>query len=150
MMLAPLSYSISNGGQYEGRTMIPIIDDFIRRFSLTDFVVVADSGLMSAKNISLLETAGYKYILGARIRNESPSIKDWILSADHTDGNMEECRKSGTQRLIVSYSAARARKNARNRDKGLERLLKAYAKGTLTKENANKRGYNKFLDISKA
>lgn len=145
----PLSYSIFNGSQYEGRTMIPIIDDFVQRFSLTDFVVVADSGLMSAKNIALLETAGYKYILGARIRSESPSIKAWILSVERTDGNMEECRKNGTQRLIVSYSETRARKNAWNRDKGLERLRKAYAKGTLTKENVNRRGYNKFLDISK-
>lgn len=53
------------------------------------------------------------------------------------------------QRLIVSYSETRARKNAWNRDKGLERLRKTYAKGTLTKEDVNRRGYNKFLDISK-
>ena len=78
----PLSYSIFNGSQYEGRTMIPIIDDFVQRFNLTDFVVVADSGLMSAKNVALLESAGYQYILGARIRSESPTIKDWILSLD--------------------------------------------------------------------
>jgi transposase len=50
----PLSYSIFNGSQYEGYTMIPIIDDFVSRFSLTDFVIVADSGLMSAKNITVL------------------------------------------------------------------------------------------------
>ncbi len=145
----PLSYSIFNGSQYEGRTMIPIIDDFVQRFNITDLVIVADSGLMSAKNVALLESAGYKYILGARIRSESPAIKEWVLSVDRTDGHMEECRKSDTQRLIVSYSGTRARKNVWNRDKGVERLRKAYAKGTLTKENVNKRGYNKFLDISK-
>ena len=145
----PLSYSIFNGSQYEGRTMIPIIDDFVQRFNLTDFVVVADSGLMSAKNVAMLESVGYKYILGARIRSESPAIKDWILSVDRTDGSMSEYRKNDTQRLIVSYSDTRARKNAWNRNKGVERLRKAYAKGTLTKDNVNKRGYNKFLDISK-
>ena len=145
----PLSYSVFNGSQYEGHTMIPIIDDFVQRFNLTDFVVVADSGLMSAKNVALLEAAGYKYILGARIRSESPTIKDWILSVDRTDGSMSEYLKSNTQRLIVSYSDTRARKNAWNRNKGVERLRKAYAKGTLTKDNVNKRGYNKFLDISK-
>lgn len=145
----PLSYSIFNGSQYEGRTMIPIIDDFVQRFNLTDFIIVADSGLMSTKNVELLESAGYKYILGARIRNESPKMKDWVLSVNRTDGNVEECRKSDTQRLIVSYSESRARKNAWNRDKGVDRLRKAYAKGTLTKENVNKRGYNKFLEISK-
>ena len=47
----PLSYSIFNGSQYEGRTMIPIIDDFIQRFSIKEFVIVADSGLMSVLSI---------------------------------------------------------------------------------------------------
>ncbi len=44
--------------------MIPIIDDFVHRFSLKDFVVVADSGLMSGKNVKLLRSAGYKYSRG--------------------------------------------------------------------------------------
>ena len=145
----PMSYSIFNGSQYEGRTMIPVIDDFVQRFKLTDFIVVADSGLMSTRNVELLESAGYRYILGARIRNESQRIKDWILEADRTDGNIVECRRNDTQRLIVSYSDARAKKSAWNRSKGVERLRKAYAKGPLTKDNVNKRGYNKFLDISR-
>lgn len=145
----PLSYSVFNGKQYEGYTMIPVIDDFVRRFGLTDFVVVADSGLMNEANIGLLESAGYKYILGARIRSESLEIRDWMLGIDWTDGRCEEHERRAGQRLIVSYSDARAKKNARNREKGVERLKKAYAKGTLTKDKVNKRGYNKFLDISK-
>ena len=145
----PMSYSIFNGGQYEGRTMIPVIDDFVQRFRLTDFIVVADSGLMNAKNVELLESAGYRYILGARIRNEPAKVKDWILAVDRTDGNIAECLRDDGRRLIVSYSDARAKKNAWNRGKGGERLRKAYAKGTLTKENVNRRGYNKFLEIGK-
>ena len=121
----PMSYSIFNGSQYEGRTMIPVIDDFVRRFNLTDFIVVADSGLMSTRNVELLESAGYRYILGARIRNEPQKIKDRILAADRTDGNIVEFRRNDNQRLIVSYSGARARKNAMNRNKGVERLRKA-------------------------
>lgn len=34
-----------------------------------------------------------------------------------------------------------------NRDKGIRRLEKAYRRGTLTKDNINKRGYNKFLKM---
>lgn len=67
----PLSYSLFNGSQYEGRTMLPIVEDFIQRFNLDDFIIVSDSGLMNKTNISLLESAGYKYIIGARIKNES-------------------------------------------------------------------------------
>ena len=129
--------------------MIPIIDDFVQRFGLEDFVVVADSGLMSAKNVALLESAGYKYIIGARIKSESPELRAWMMSVEWTDGAIAECRRAGAQRLIVGYSEARARKNAWNSDKGVERLRKAYAKGALTKQDVNRRGYNKFLDISK-
>ena len=75
----PLSYSIFNGAQYEGRTMIPIIDDFIQRFNIKDFIVVADSGLLNKTNVDLLRQAGYKYILGARIKKESADIVEWML-----------------------------------------------------------------------
>ncbi len=145
----PLSYSIFNGKQYEGYTMTPIIDDFVRRFSLTDFIVVADAGLMSEANVRLLEEAGYKYVIGARIRKESPAVKEWMLSIKKADGHMEEYRKRGGRRLVVSYSESRAKKNAHNRNEGVDRLRQAYAKGTLTKDKVNRRGYNKFLDISK-
>src|SRR5215469_2867313 len=40
----PLSYSLFSGAQYEGRTMLPIVEDFVQRFHLDDFVIVADSG----------------------------------------------------------------------------------------------------------
>ena len=51
-------------------------------------------------------------------------------------------------RLIVGYSNERAKKNAYDRVQGVERLKKRYAKGTLTKADINKRGYNKFLFVS--
>lgn len=77
----PLSYSLFNGSQYEGFTMIPIIDDFKQRFTLgDDFDVVADTGLMNRNNVALLQEAGYKFILGARIKSESASVKQWIFS----------------------------------------------------------------------
>lgn len=143
----PLSYSIFNGSQYEGRTMLPVIEDFIHRFKLDDFVIVADSGLMNHKNIELLESGNYKYIIGARIKNESDVITKWILSLDKQNGVFYETLK-GNSRLIVSYSENRAKKDKYNRDKGVRRLTKAYKNGTVTKENINKRGYNKFLEIS--
>jgi transposase len=127
--------------------MLPIIDDFVCRFNLTEFVVVADSGLMNAKNVSLLESAGYKYIIGARIKNESDAIKRWILSQPKQDGKFYEMSKTKTCRLIINYSDKRAKKDAYNRDKGVKRLKRDYGSGKISKENINKRGYNKFLEI---
>jgi transposase len=143
----PLSYSVFNGSQYEGRTMLPVVDDFVQRFNLDDFIVVADSGLMNQRNIALLESGNYKYIIGARIKNESNEIKEWALSLEKQDGGFNETRK-GLARLIVGYSENRAKKDRHNREKGVKRLEKTYRSGNITKENINKRGYNKFLEIS--
>lgn len=146
----PLSYSVFNGKQYEGYTMIPMIDDFRQRYGLgDDFVVVADSGLMNGRNIALLRQAGYKYVIGARIRNEAEDVKGWILSQQLANGEFAELVRKGDERLIIGYSQKRADKDAYNRKRGIARLRKAYSKGTLTKEQVNRRGYNKFLKISR-
>lgn len=105
----PLSYSVFNGSQYEGRTMLPVVEDFVQRFNLDDFIIVADSGLMSQNNVALLESGSYKYIIGARIKNESNEVKTWILSQEKKDGEFSETAK-GLARLIVGYSDNRAQK----------------------------------------
>ena len=146
----PLSYSVFNGKQYEGYTMIPMIDGFRQRYGLgDDFVVVADSGLMNGRNIAMLRQAGYKYVIGARIRNEAEDVKGWILSQQLANGEFAELVRKGDERLIIGYSQKRADKDAYNRKRGIARLRKAYSKGTLTKEQVNRRGYNKFLEISR-
>lgn len=145
----PLSYALFNGAQFEGYTMIPIVDDFVRRYGLgNDYVVIADAGLMSNKNVQLLRSAGYKYIIGARVKKESGSMKSRILATRHEQGVFNDIRRKDGDRLIVGYSEERARKNEHDRNEGIERLRKRYAKGTLTKADINRRGYNKFLSIS--
>lgn len=92
-----LAYSLFNGSQYEGRTMIPVVEDFVVRFKLEDFVIVADSGMMNKTNLALLETGGYKYIIGARIKNETDEVKNWILSLEKRNELFHETRKENTQ-----------------------------------------------------
>ena len=127
--------------------MLPLVEDFVRRFNLNDYIIVADSGLMNKKNILMLESGGHKYIIGARIKNETKEIKQWILSLTKQDGKFNDTQK-GKTRLIIGYSEKRAKKDKYNREKGIKRLQKAYKSGNITKENINKRGYNKFLEIS--
>lgn len=143
----PLSYSIYNGAQYEGYTMIPMIDDFKQRFGLDDFVVVADSGFMIKRNLSMLRSGGYKFIVGGRIRKVDSETAKWVMSLPHEDGQYHERVLDNGDRLIVSYSSKRAAKDVINRTKGVERLRKAFASGKITKDKINKRGYSKFLEI---
>jgi transposase len=127
-----------------------MIDDFRQSFNLgKDFIVVADSGLMNKNNVKLPQEAGYKYILGARIKNESNAVREWVLSLEKKDNACYEYNRDNDEKLIVSYSEKRARKDTYNRNRGVERLRKAYKSGHITKQQVNRRGYNKFLEISK-
>ncbi len=51
----PLAYDIFKGNQFEGHTMLPIIDLFRSKYKLDTLIVVADAGLLSKANIDLLE-----------------------------------------------------------------------------------------------
>lgn len=126
----------------------PVINEFVRRYDLGGFIVVADSGLMNSANIAELEHEGYKYIIGARIKNEPEDIRRQILSLGKVSGRMHEIDKGRGRRLLIGYSDDRARKDAHNRDKGVKKLEKKFRTGQLTKENINRRGYNKFLDMT--
>lgn len=143
----PLAYSIHEGNKYEGHTMLPVVERFVKGYNLDEFIVVADSGLMNNANIEELERLGYKYIIGAKLKTEKASIRQYIHSQPKIDRHMFEVDKGQGRRLLVGYTEDRARKDACNRDKGVRRLEKTYRRGSLTKENINKRGYNKFLDI---
>jgi transposase len=95
-----------------------------------------------------LEEKGYGYILGARIKKEPEVLSQEILALDlKRDGEYRELVREDGSRLIVSYSAKRAKKDAHNRKRGLKRLEKRVKSGTLSKEHLNARGYNKYLRL---
>jgi transposase len=142
----PLAYDIFEGKQYEGHTMLPIINSFKEKYKIEKLVVVADSGLLSVDNIKELEINQYEFILGARIKNEKQNIKDEIIGLSLKNGESEIINKDNLK-LIISYSDQRAKKDKYNREKGLKRLEKSLKTGKLTKTSINNRGYNKFLEM---
>lgn len=143
----PLAYEIFEGNKFEGKTMLPVIETFKEKYKLNQLIVVADAGLLSGDNISELIKSGYEFILGARIKNETQSIKDQILGLSLKDTQSTVLTKSDDTRLVVSYSDARAKKDQHNRARGLQKLERALAKGKLTKQHINNRGYNKYLQL---
>ena len=144
----PIGYEIFEGNTYEGHTLIPVLKIFEEKFNLTKPVVVADAGLLSNDNIKFLVAEGYTYILGARIKNEQSIIKERILGLNLSDNEYSDIKKDKETRLIVSYSENRAKKDRRNRERGLKRLEKSLKNGKLTKSHINNRGYNKYLKLS--
>ena len=143
----PIGYDLFEGNIFEGNTFIPVLQKMITRFNLSSPVVIADAGLLSKKNIEALEKEHYEYILGARPKNETASIRQAILNEDLKDGGVIVISKNDTTRLVVSKSAKRAVKDKHNRERGLQRLQKRIKSGKLTRASINNRGYNKYLKI---
>ena len=79
---------------------------------------------------------------------ESGRIMKKIIATERRCGVFNDIKYPDGDRLIVGYSDERAKKNAFDREQGVERLRKRFSKGTLTKADINKRGYNKFLSVS--
>ena len=142
-----IGYDIYEGNIYEGHTLIPFLEKMQEKFNLDKPVVIADSGLLSKSNIQELESKGYEYIIGARLKNEAEQIKTKITSVRHIDGTLFSIKKSEDKRLVIHYSKQRARKDAYNRKRGLKRLEKRVKSGKLNKSNINNRGYNKYLRL---
>lgn len=142
-----IGYDIFEGDIFEGHTLIPMIEKLTKKFDLTKPIIVADAGLLSKNNVQFLENNDYEYILGARIKNESLSIKNQVLQYNFVNQEYLTLEKESSK-LIVQYSEKRAKKDFHNREKGLKRLEKRIATGKLTKANINNRGYNKYLKLT--
>ena len=68
--------------------MQPVVAEFVRKYKLEDFIVVADSEQMNGDNIADLEANGYKYIIGVKIKNESRNIQEWRLGQPKIDNRL--------------------------------------------------------------
>lgn len=143
----PIDYHLFEGNKYEGDTLMPVIEHFENKHKPDKIIVVADAGLLSNKNIQRLIEKQYQYILGGRIKNESKQIKAEILNLKLTDGASQSIKKLNEQRLIISYANSRAKKDAHNRKRGLNKLEKALNSGKLSKQHINNKGYNKYLKL---
>ena len=75
----PIGYDIYEGNTFEGKTMLPFIERLQAKYGFSKPIIIADSGLLSNKNMKELKEKGYQFIIGARIKNESNKLKEEIL-----------------------------------------------------------------------
>ncbi len=162
----PLSFEVYEGNKYEGHTLIDVLKKFQDRFQLDKKpIVVADRGMLNNDNIAYLENNNYKYILAYKIKNISNDLKEEIKNLTFIDDNVthniefkkvipfaDENDKKQTihvnQRLVLSYSTQRAKKDRYNRNKAVQRLEnKIKSSKTITKKDLKLSYYAKYIDL---
>ena len=161
----PLSYEVYEGNKYEGHTLIDVLKKFQTKYKLkTKPIVVADRGMLNNANIAFLENNNYKYILAYKIKNVDSSLKEKIANLTFTDDGVihtinidkeivykdNEDKKQTlkiSQRLILSYSSKRAKKDKKTREKALKKIKTTLNQKNIAKSDLKLSYYAKYLDI---
>jgi transposase len=151
----PVGYQAFPGDTYEGRTVIPILQRLRERYAIDRVIFVADAAMFSKDNLTALEALEenrVEYIVGSRIHNLPKKLKAQVV--DETNYHEVEpgwrigrfAYKGRT--LLVSWSEARARKDARDRDQAIARAKKKLEKHKNPKEYLSGYGAKKYLSVS--
>lgn len=145
----PIGYDIFKGNTFEGHTLLPILKNIQKKYGFKKPIVIADAALLSKDNLENLAQEKYRFIIGARIKNETDRIKEKILKLAKSlkNGQGFAVTKKDGLHLIITFSEKRKVKDEYNRKRGLRKLRQRIKSGKLTKENINNRGYNKFLKL---
>ncbi len=72
----PLEVHLFEGNKAETTTLVPVLQAFQERHGVTDMVVVADAGMLSAANLNALEDAGFCFIVGSRLTKAPYDLAD--------------------------------------------------------------------------
>ena len=118
----PLQLNVFPGNKFEGHTFIPCIKQLISKHQLKQFVVVADSAMISVINMNALIQERIDFIVGARLGNLKQSLFDQIVAiVPLVDGAVRRFPFNQNQVLVVNYSTKRANKDRADRNKQLKR-----------------------------
>ncbi|WP_208321225.1 IS1634 family transposase, partial [Aminivibrio pyruvatiphilus] len=77
----PLWYDLFPGNTFEGHTLVPVLRRCMETFSPRQTVVVADRAMFTEENLHEVEKAGCSFVVGAKLRGLSRTMRDKILDA---------------------------------------------------------------------
>ena len=148
----PVGYDLYEGGIYEGHTLLPALKELKAKYEIDKVIFVADAGMLNKENLKEMEGESLEYIVGARLKNLPLKLQKQILNQENYveagEGYKVARFDHQGRKLIVNYSARRARKDAKDRERALEKLRGKLAKKSNVKEYLNNYGYTKYLEIA--
>lgn len=131
----PLQVHSFEGNTAETLTLVPVLDAFRAQHPDVTVSVACDAGMLSAKNLTALEEAGYGFIVGSRIaktpydiakyQNDGGELADGQIFETMQWFGRGETRKQ--RRVVYQYREKRARLDLRNIDKQVEKARRVVA-----------------------
>ena len=162
----PLSFDVFPGNTYEGHTLISVLEKFKSRFSIDKVVIVADRGINNRDNLAKIRESGFDYVFGHRFKNAEGELKRSILDLESytviskdSEGNAQlavkeifldkkEPESGKRDRLICSWSLARAVKDAKEREKNIEKAKYLIANPHKLEDKRGCKKYIKAIELA--
>ena len=117
----PVGYHVFSGNTFEGHTLIPVVQDFIKKHKVKHFTVVADAAMISNDNIQALKQEAIHYIVGARLGNLSSDMLTQIDKALKREDGKNIRLETDKGFLICSFSKKRYNKDMHEMDKQIDK-----------------------------
>jgi transposase len=150
----PITYKLFPGNTYEGGTLVEMVEDLKTEYSINNILLVADRAMFNEENLSKMEELGIDYIVAAKLRTLPGGLKKEILDSDYQGALVREEFQwlkefeHKSRRLIVGYSAKRAKKDAADRQRLIDRLMKKVKGGKIkVKDLIPNAGSKKFIAV---
>lgn len=158
----PLCCEMWPGKTTDVKSLVPVVERIRKRFTVCQFCIVADRGMISKETLDFLESPENKipYILGTRMRKVKEVQRDVLSRA----GRYEEVFPEGLRskdpsplkvknvvvngnRYIVCLNPKQARKDAADREAILSSLQEQLNSGP--KSLVGNKGYRRYLKLEK-
>ncbi len=149
----PITYNLYPGNTYEGHTLVEALEDLQRNYPIGECTLVADSAMINKNNRKLLNEKGISYIIGERLKNLPRKIIAELLDRTRHKALTEEISQEQFsyrevefegRRIICTYSAKRAKKDAYERKKLINKAKELLNQPSFYRQ-MQKRGASRFI-----
>lgn len=162
----PIGYELFPGNTFDGKTLDRALAALKERFNIRRVIIVADRGINSKVNLKKINDQGYSYIFASRLKKMGEGVQKEIFTGGYEEmefpeGSEDKIRYkvidyinrvknedgkicSLPERLVITYSEKRAKKDREDRNRLLEKARSLLEDKSKIKAG-NKRGGKKYL-----
>lgn len=130
----PIGYEIYSGDTFEGHSFEDALERLKKRYLIDKVILVADRGMLSKNNLAKTIEKGYHFIMGERLKQLPKTLQmqlldtesyqhEWLMkeaAEEQIRIRYKEIRHQG-RRIVATFSEKRAQKDAKDREKRLEK-----------------------------
>ena len=117
----PLFYEVFPGNTFEGKTMLPVVENFMKQHKEVKPIVVADAAMLSEERLTELRAKNISYIVGARLANANLDLVKQIHAAIGNHNGTHARFPSLHGDLVCDFSIKRYKKELHDLNKMIKK-----------------------------